>query len=338
MYRAVFYLLIIIYTIFAGSIAQGAQQSPKIVYAGIKVTQITEVNQKAENFSAVVEYALSWQEDIFAYAPENNNGSRYKNYTLAELHNLLREQKLLEPQMTFYNQQGRIDTQKTTAIIEPSGKITIYRKFTGTFQAPEFDFSKYPFDDQTLYIHLDSLLPLDSIVISPLTHFSGLGDKLGEEAWILTTDGPITSEQLSSFGQTISRLSLPINMKRHLTYYVFKIFIPLGIIILVSWFTFFLEDYVKRIDISAGNLLLFVAYNFSVSSDLPHLGYITFLESIMLITFLLSGMTVLINVIFKNLQRRGKMKRLAYLDILSVWAYPLLYIIGIIGSHFYFFN
>lgn len=338
MQKALFYLLYLFSALIIGLFAQAETSLPKIVYAGIKVSQITEVDQKSENFSAVVEYALSWQEDILAFSPEDNNGSPYKNYTEGELHDLFNEYKLLEPQMNFYNQQGRIDVQKSEAVIEPSGKVTYYRKFTATFQAPEFDFSRYPFDDQTLYIHLDSLYPIDNIRIQPLANFSGLGDKLGEEAWILTSDGPVISEQISSFGQTISRISLPIEMKRHLTYYIFKLFIPLSIIILVSWFTFFLDDYVKRVDISAGNLLLFVAYNFTVSSDLPRLGYITFLESLMLVTFVLSGATVLTNVIFKNLEKRGKMRRLAYLDDLSIWAYPILYIIGIAGTHYYFFD
>ena len=74
-----------------------------------------------------------------------------------------------------------------------------------------------------------------------------------------------------------------------------RIFIPLLIIMTIGWCSFFLIDLSKRVDVSAGNLLLFIAFNFTIANDLPRLGYLTFLDKILIGAFglVVSGTSVL---------------------------------------------
>jgi len=84
------------------------------------------------------------------------------------------------------------------------------------------------------------------------------------------------SEQREVLGYTSSRFELQVDATCKTQYYRLRILAPIAMIILISWVTFFLRDYRKRIDIAGGNLLIFIAFNFIISGDLPRLSYLTY--------------------------------------------------------------
>ena len=86
----------------------------------------------------------------------------------------------------------------------------------------------------------------------------------------------------------------------------------------------------KRIEIVGANLLLFIAFNFTVASDLPKLGYLTFLDRIMISTFIMTGVIFAYNVYLRWLDMSGNKELAERLDRFMIWIYPLVYIIGFI--------
>jgi hypothetical protein len=94
----------------------------------------------------------------------------------------------------------------------------------------------------------------------------------------------------------------------------------------VTWLTFLLRDFAKRTEAASANLLLFVAYYLAVGSDLPRLGYVTFLDVLFLITFVLGVAAVAYNVQLRRLETRGSGDLAEKLDRPMLWAYPLFYL------------
>jgi len=152
--------------------------------------------------------------------------------------------------------------------------------------------------------------------------YSQLGEKLGEEEWIFERSWTATDEVEGTTGKPTSRFTFGFEASRHLNYYYLRIFLPLIIIILVSWFTFFLNDYSKRVDMAVANLLVFVAFNFTIANDLPRLGYLTFIDAIMFAAFVFAGFVVLVNVIYRRMEVHDRESKARHLDKYTIWIYP----------------
>lgn len=301
-------------------------EEPLEVTVGLKVSQVTGIDQRAENFGAVVTVIMEWNEPELAALP----GKKTPQETLYEAQNFIRlmsERELLWPETSFYNVQGRVAYQNQIVVVDLTGKVTYISRFTATFQAPDFDFRHFPLDQQDFYLKLDSLHPVSQVIFNPMPGYSSLGDALGEEEWVIkNAQTEVTTH--TELGFPSSRFVFSFRGERHLNYYIVRILIPVSLIILVSWFTFFLKDYSKRIDLASGNLLLFIAFNFTIANDLPRLGYLTLMDSFLLAAFIITGFVVLTNVMLRRLQRHGMDELVNRLDILGLWCYPLIYFGG----------
>ena len=119
------------------------------------------------------------------------------------------------------------------------------------------------------------------------------------------------------------RYSFHFESRRHLSYYIIRFFVPLALILLISWITLFLNSYTRRIEATSGNLLLFIAWNFAVDSDLPRLGYLTFMDVLLLTTFVLNVGIIVYNVMLYRLEATGNAERALRIDRFALWLYPL---------------
>ena len=313
--------------LFVFCVGSASANTPSKVAIGLKIEQITGIDQKHENFSVVAALRVNWQHDGLRYAPEQDE-SVPRAYTLSSFRQLVESAGIRWPELTLTNAQGRVNHQTQIAQIHPDGSVNYFERFTATFQAPHFNFRRFPFDRQRFAIHIDSVLSSRDFVFEELPGISGVGSALGEEEWVVTKVAASTTRDVASGFENSSRFTLELHANRHLDYYVIRILIPIALIVTVSWFTFFLKDYLKRIDFSGTNLLLFIAFNFTVSHDLPRLGYLTLIDVVMVGTFIITGLAILINVILRRLETIGKGAMARRLDVFAIIGYPVAYMIG----------
>jgi len=173
---------------------------------------------------------------------------------------------------------------------------------------------------------VDMIYPREFAVLSELENYSEISPEHGEDEFVLTGyDTQITS-QVSSTGQETDRFSFHFRAPRHLDYYILQVFTPILLIMTVSYVTFFLKDYTRRIEVATGNLLLFIAFSFSLADNYPRLGYITFLDAIMVVTFIVNAMVVIYNVYLKWLEINEREELAERIDNYLDWLYPIGYI------------
>lgn len=298
---------------------------PLRVGVSIQIDQISFVDQQAENFGVVGTLLMRTEMPELAYTPEEG-ALPYQSYTPTAFIALAQENGITLPAFIISNQQGRRFVQQSIVLLQSDGAITFVERFTATLQAPHFDFRRYPFDNQTFHVEISSLFPNSFVEFYPLQDQSGLGDTLGEEEWVLS-NARISASVVEGFTKLdTSQITLSFDARRHILYYSLRILLPLLIILLVSWATFFLEEYRRRIDMASANLLVFVAFNFAISSTLPRLGYLTFMDSLLVGMFVITGSMVLVNIGLRRLKIKDHEMLARKIDrYLVIWVYPMIY-------------
>ncbi len=309
-------------------------REPIEVQVGVRLEQIVDVDQEREFFTAVASARMEWTDPALAFNPETCDCD-FITLTGTSFNNFLAETNANWPDFSFQNQQGNRWTQNKDVVIFSDGHVIFFERFTTDFQV-DFDFRQFPFDRETFYIRVDSIFPEEYYVYSELEGFSSISTEHGEDEFILTNfETGVTTEQSTS-GAFFSRFTFQFDAPRHLNYYVFFIFVPIILIILVSWITFFLKDYTRRIEVASANLLLFIAFSFSLSDNYPRLGYLTFLDGIMVVMFVINALVVIYNVWLKRMEMAGQGELADRIDSVLDWVYPLVYL-GALGFLIWWF-
>ncbi len=303
---------------------------------GIEINQITGVNQKDENFGAVVTMRIRWQDSLLGF-DEVKEGRDFFIMSIGSLLDRANEVGALVPSFIIKNQQGNQWVNDAFAVVKADGTAAAFQQSTVTLQAPLFDFTRYPFDRQKFYVEVVSNLPLEYIEFVAMEEDWGLSAMLGEEEWILENASMEVSTDKGLSGIESSRITLVFEGRRHLQYYVTRIFIPMLVLIIVSWATFFLDEYRRRIEIAGSNLLVFVGFNWIISDNLPKLGYLTFLDAILQFMFVATGGIIVVNVALRRIKQGGREDHAKQIDNYVIkWFYPFGYLCAVLLAYYIF--
>ena len=301
------------------------------VQIGIKLQQVTQVDQRAQNFGVVATVLMQWHAPTLGYDPDSDPCKcKVKVLKDGGFDQLLTEKGERWPEFTIFNQQGNRFTQNRAFVIQPDGTASYFERFTTTLQAPDFNFRRFPFDTQEFFIHVDSLYPEEFYVFKELERYSEVATLLGQQEWVVEGFDTFVSSVTASTRSITSRFSFKITAHRNRNYYVFRILIPITVILLVGWATFFVRDYGRRIDLSTGMLLVFVAFNFTISNDLPRLGYLTFLDTLVFSAFMVTSFVVLVNMHLYRTVVSGKEALAHQLDRYLIVGYPVVWFAGVL--------
>ena len=304
------------------------------VKVSLKLQQIVNIDQPNEIMNDVGTLRLEWTDPALAFNPDDCNCAS-RIYTENDFNKFLSDVKGRWPDFTFFNQQGNRWTQNRVIQVDSNGHVVYLERFSTDFQL-DFDWTAFPFDRQDFFIKVDMLYPEEEYVFAPTESFNEIDPNHGEDEFILTGfDTQISSETSSRLLPT-SRFTFHFSAPRHLEYYIFRFFVPILLIISVSYITFFLKDYTRRIEIATGNLLLFIAFSFSLGDNYPRMGYLTFMDAIMAITFVINTLVVVLNVYYKWLENKGEREKADRLEAPMNYIYPLAYLVsfGVAASIF----
>ena len=123
---------------------------------------------------------------------------------------------------------------------------------------------------------------------------------------------------VSPFSNTyeLSGMEISISVQREPGYYVFKVILPILLILIVCWSVIWInpEELESKLTITIVCLLSLIAYNFVIDSELPKLDYLTILDWIILISYVYATIPNFLSIITFRLYKANKVALIDLID------------------------
>lgn len=236
------------------------------------------------------------------------------------------------PNIEFINKLDDIIIDKSVLTIFDDGLVVYRKRFNCHFHS-KMDLTKFPFDTQTFVINFESFLYKNhelTFVNPNLFYDKSFSDidpewKVKEqyaEIKVMKYKGGFF-EDTNNKEDIYSRTSFVFKFKRKAGYYLWQVLFPLFLIVFSSWVIFWIKSYTDQLNIGFTLLLTVVAFNFFSNSLLPKLPYNTFLESVIILSYI-SITSSIILLVYKNTLKEKKS------SINFKWIFPLVFITSIL--------
>lgn len=185
------------------------------------------------------------------------------------------------PELALKNSGRMFERWPKTVSIEEGGKVTFQQRLSGTFSSYQ-QFDNYPFDRQEIALRfflLNWTSEKVKLVKDPV--FTGMSDLLNISDWQITgVETHIEAERLEATESVHDWLIFKVKAERYLDYYIWKILVPIALIVAMSWCVFWIDPshFGSQIGFSATAVLTIIAFIFATTNLLPRLGYFTLLD------------------------------------------------------------
>jgi hypothetical protein len=225
------------------------------------------------------------------------------------------------------NGAGPIEVTERVLRIRHDGSVFQDIQFSLAVAA-NYDFERFPFDEQRLTLEVESFTwNRDQLRLVPDPMRTGFSEAFTLADWrILEVTSGSEEVDVLRADTPFSRYTLEIRIAREPGFYLWKVILPLFIIVALSWAVFWMTDesFASRTRMSATGVLTIVAYQFVVAQDLPRVGYLTLLDQITVASFVLLAITVLQSLWVSRLKPIS-IERARSVDRASRWAFPIAY-------------
>ena len=200
-----------------------------------------------------------------------------------------------------------------------------------------FNLKNFPFDKQSLRIFLrqdQNTIDEDRFLVSSWTMRKAeeFKDQNSIQGWNIID----VQMNYKVYDHTLKDgfydgFELVFNIERKSRYYVYKIILPIILILIVCWSAVWIKPYEieSRLTITIVCLLSLIAYNFVIDADLPKLEYLTVMDYIILTSYVYSTIPTFLSILSHN-SIGTKNKKIIRIELLSKTYGLLSYIVLIL--------
>ncbi len=306
---------------------------PLDVTIGLHIVNISSIDEVNEQFQMDAYLFARWSDPRLAYTP-SGPGDDERNYAFGEI---------WIPQLEMINAATPRTRYDTSIRVAPDGTVN-YAERCRVRLSSTFALRRFPFDRQSLVIIIHPFLAdvphirfkLDSSsawTASEFESYSSLAQ------WRLTAIQPQVGVGPTYGGQTVPEARFAISVQRRSSFYLWKVFLPLLLMVFLSWAVFWIEasDLSNQVQVAVTTILTVIAFAFAISATMPRLPYLTYIDAFFLECYIYVFLAV-VELMTVHVTHRSEARRDIGLTIrkYSRWLIPASFVVTnlIIAHHF----
>jgi len=253
---------------------------PIPVKVGMYILNLVQLDEVHQSFTCTGYLTETWNDPRLAFAPRPGESSR-RYYP---------KSAIWFPLLQFDNSAGPRTLSSYLLSGGPDGTLTYTEKFAAQLST-NMQLRSFPFDSQDLEIVVHPFTnQVGSILMSVDSAATGISGASYTPLPLWHT-GAVTCQTASGVeaGETARRhLIFKIHVTRNSDYYIYRIFLPLSLMVAVSWGVLWVppSDLNSQLLISVTTVLTLVAFSVALSNILPPVAYLTFYDIFFLASFL----------------------------------------------------
>jgi hypothetical protein len=303
------------------------EKTPIEISVGLYITNFVAIDESRESFEVGGYLTGKWQDPRLAL-PADQVADKGTEQTLTRTFRL---EDLWTPAIEAANSVSH-KTNQYSLVADRDGSVTYIERFDAIL-SNDYDLKRFPFDTQVLQFEFQPFLstaaeirfapqPLPSTGISPEQHTQ-------LAAWQIN-DLRYTAEKVARdrYLPLAQEAVFQLVVKRRSGFYLWKIFVPLAMMTLVPMVIFWIDveqfDWLLKVPMTM--LLSMVAFEFTITRDLPRVGYVTFLDAVFLASFALCFLCIFEITTVYLLQKRGMRTTAVTVHSAGRWIYPMAYL------------
>ena len=309
------------------------QGQPINIAVGLHIINIASIDEVTEQFEMDAYLFERWNDPRLAFTPSGPN-DRERNYAVGQI---------WIPQLEMINAASLRTRGDTSIRVAPDGTVN-YAERSKVALSSRFALRRFPFDKQSLLIIIHpflvdgpqmrfSLIDHATWTASEFESYSSLAQ------WKLQAVEPTVRTAPTYGGLTMPEARFEITVVRRSSFYLWKVFLPLLLMVFLSWSVFWIEphDLSNQIQVAVTTILTVIAFAFAISATMPRLPYLTYIDAFFLECYIYVFLAVVelmtVHVTHRNERRRDLGVRIrAY----SKWVIPASFVVSniVIAVHF----
>ncbi len=295
-----------------------AAGEPTPITVGVLFLDIADVDAVQQQFKADMFFRIAWQDGRLALPKDQRAGQT----------RIVPREQVWTPKGVIINDRG-LKTQLPLVVeVDDLGNVRYRQRVIGTL-AFKARLNNFPFDVQQLPVDFVSYAySPDEIRFSDESGVIGDSSYVDAEGWSFTLlESDFGEFKIPEDGIVRPRLTFLIEAERDAQYYLLTLFLPMSLIIFMSWMVFWLQPDIvpSRIAISTASIFSLIAFGFSIRLSLPRISYMTVADVFVIGCTMMVFLALSVAVMGSRLANAGRMDHALRLNAIARWAYVGLF-------------